>query len=134
MIPRPSPRIRSISASAKRLHAQSRYIAQSAHVSVKATPHISHFSKRDMKNSRQERREHRLVFKFNHKGALNQTDSVFLSARYRFANANMIFSLAVCFRRPRYRVFRYWNSRFTIAKTCSTLHLTDDFSCSLFLA
>jgi hypothetical protein len=40
-----------------------------------------------------------------------------------FAKVNMIFSLAVCFGRPRYRVFRYRNSRLTIAKTCSTLHL-----------
>ena len=30
----------------------------------------------------------------------------FLSARYRFANANMMKFLAVCFRRPRYRVLR----------------------------
>ena len=83
------------------------------------------------KNSRQ---EHRLVFNFRPQGALNQAVRDFLSARYRFANANMIFSLAVCFRRPRYRVFRYRNNRLTIAKTCSTLHLTDDFSCYLFLA
>lgn len=43
---------------------------------------------------------------FHRKGALNQTVRFFLSARYRFANANIIFNLAVCFRKPRYRVFR----------------------------
>ena len=55
-------------------------------------------------------------------------------AIYRFASANIIFSLAVCFRRPRYRVFLYPNSRFTTAKTCSTFALTDDFLCSAFFA
>ena len=56
-----------------------------------------------------------------------------LSARYRFASANRMFSLATCFRRPRYRVLRYWNSPLTTAKTCSTLARTDDFSYSLRL-
>ena len=64
---------------------------------------------------------------FHRKGALNQTVRDFLAARYRFANANMIFSLAVCFRRPRYRVFRYRKIFFMTAKTCSTLQRTDDF-------
>ncbi len=79
-------------------------------------------------------RKRSAMFIFRPQGTLNQAVTENLSARYRFANANMIFSLAVCFRRPRYRVFRYWNSFLTIAKTCSTLHLTDDFSCSFFLA
>lgn len=66
--------------------------------------------------------------------ALNQTASLEgLSARIRFARANSIFSLAVCFRRPRYRVFRYPNCPFMTANTCSTLALTDDLSCSLLL-
>ena len=65
------------------------------------------------KNSRQDSREHRLMFNSCCKDALNQTDRVFLSARYRFANANMIYFLEVCFRRPRYRVLRYPNNFFT---------------------
>lgn len=40
----------------------------------------------------------------------------------------MIFSFAICFRRPRYRVFRYQSCFFTTAKTCSTLARTEDFS------
>lgn len=56
-----------------------------------------------------------------------------LSARIRFARANSIFSFAVCFRRPRYRVFRYLSCPLTISNTCSTFALTDDFSCSLRL-
>lgn len=61
--------------------------------------------------------------------ALNQTASLEgLSARIRFARANSIFSLAVCFRRPRYP-----NCPFMTANTCSTLALTDDLSCSLLL-
>ena len=67
-------------------------------------------------------------------GALNQAARrEGLSAKIRFASANSIFSLAVCFRRPRYRVFRYPNCPFMTANTCSTLALTDDFSCSLLL-
>ena len=60
----------------------------------------------------------------------NQTARQGLSARTRFAKANSIFSFAVCFRRHRYRVFRYLNRPFTTAKICSTFALTDDFSCS----
>ena len=37
-----------------------------------------------------QRQEHRLVFSYSAKGTLNQTDRDILSARYRFANANMI--------------------------------------------
>lgn len=33
-----------------------------------------------------------------------------------FGNVNIVFSLAFCFRRPRYRVFLYPNSLFTTAK------------------
>ena len=53
-----------------------------------------------------------------------------LSARIRFASANRIFSLAICFRRPRYLVFRYRSWPFTTPKTCSTLARTEDFSFS----
>ena len=89
-----------------------------------------------------ERRKHlrkkmqlsRLIAQFCSQGALNQASTENLSARYRFANANMIFSFAVCFRSPRYRVLRYPNSRFTMANTCSTLLRTDDFAYSLFRA
>lgn len=64
---------------------------------------------------------------FHRKGTLNQTVRDFVAARYRFANANIIFNFAVCFRRPRYRVFRYRKIFFMTAKTCSTLQRTDDF-------
>ena len=64
-------------------------------------------------------------------GKLNQAGKQRLSARIRFASANNIFNFAVCFRRPRYRVFRYRNRPFTTPKTCSTFARTDDFSCSL---
>ena len=64
-------------------------------------------------------------------GNLNHTARQGLSARIRFASANRIFSLAVCFLKPRYRVFRYRNSPLTTPNTCSTLARTDDFSCSL---
>ena len=60
-------------------------------------------------------------------GARGQTAGQSLSARTKFASANSIFSLAVCFRRPRYRVFRYRNCPFMTANTCSTFALTDDF-------
>ena len=60
-----------------------------------------------------------------------------LSARIRFARTNSIFNFAVCFRRPRYRVFRYrscpLSCPLTTANTRSTFALTDDFSCSLRL-
>ena len=64
-------------------------------------------------------------------GKPNQAGKQRLSARIRFASANNIFNFAVCFRRPRYRVFRYRNRPFTTPKTCSTFARTDDFSCSL---
>ncbi len=60
-------------------------------------------------------------------GAQGQTAGQCLSARTKFASANSIFSLAVCFDRPRYRVFRYRNCSFMTANTCSTLARTDDF-------
>ncbi len=68
---------------------------------------------------------------FRYMGKLNQAGKQRLSARIRFASANNIFNFAVCFRRPRYRVFRYRNRPFTTPKTCSTFARTDDFSCSL---
>ena len=43
---------------------------------------------------------------FVRKGALTQAARQGLSARIRFANANMILNLACCFSSPRYRVFR----------------------------
>ena len=61
---------------------------------------------------------------------LHQTARQGLSARIRFARANSIFIFAVCFGRPRYRVFRKPNCPFTTPNTCSTFALTDDFSCS----
>ena len=64
-------------------------------------------------------------------GKLNQAGKQRLSARIRFASANNIFNFAICFRRPRYRVFRYRNRPFTTPKTFSTFARTDDFSCSL---
>ena len=64
-------------------------------------------------------------------GKLNQAGKQRLSARIRFASANNILNFAICFRRPRYRVFRYRNRPFTTPKTCSTFARTDDFSCSL---
>lgn len=68
------------------------------------------------------------------KGTRNQANRrEGLSARIRFARANSIFSFAICFRRPRYRVFRYRSCPLTTANTCSTFALTDDFSCSLRL-
>lgn len=67
-------------------------------------------------------------------GAQGQTAGQRLSARTKFASANSIFSLAVCFGRPRYRVFRYRNCPFMTANTCSTLARTDDFWCSAFFA
>ena len=65
--------------------------------------------------------------------ALTQAARQGLSARIRFASANNMFNFAVCFRRPRYRVFRKRSCCFTTAKTCSTLARTEDFSRSLRL-
>ena len=55
------------------------------------------------------------------------------SARIRFASASRIFNFAVCFRRPRYRVFRNRSCCFTTAKTCSTLARAEHVSRSLCL-
>ena len=41
---------------------------------------------------------------------------------------------AVCFCKPRFRVFRYRNCPFTTPKTCSALARIEDFSCSLRLS
>ena len=43
----------------------------------------------------------------------------------------MILNLACCFRKPRYRVRRIRNSRFTTPKTCSTFERTVDFVLSV---
>ena len=67
---------------------------------------------------------------FAPEGILSQAARQGLSARMRFASANSIFSFAVCFRSPRYRVFLYLNCPFTTPNTCSTFALTEDFSCS----
>ena len=62
---------------------------------------------------------------------LTQAASQGLSARIRFASVSRIFNFAVCFRRPRYLIFRKCSCCFTAAKTCSTLARTEDFSHSL---
>ena len=65
--------------------------------------------------------------------ALTQTARRGLSTRIKFASANNMFNSAVCFCRPRYRVFRKRSCCFTTTKTCSTLARIEDFSCSLRL-
>ena len=56
-------------------------------------------------------------------GILNQA-----ARQDQIRQSKHIFTLAVCFCRPRYHIFRYRNLPFTIAKTCSTFALTEDFS------
>ena len=68
------------------------------------------------------------------KGALTQAARQGLSARIRFASANMILNFACCFSSPRYRVFRKRSCFLTTPNTCSTFARTDDFTCSAFLA
>ena len=74
--------------------------------SVKATPHNEQSVQRAKKNTRQKYRVSREIFSFLRRGIQNQTDGENLSARYRFANANTIFCLAVCFFKTRYRILR----------------------------
>ena len=68
------------------------------------------------------------------KSALIQAARQGLSARIRFANANMILNLARCFSSPRYRVFRKRSRFLTTPNTCSTFARTEDFACSAFFA
>lgn len=74
------------------------------------------------------------IAKFRSHGALNQAVRHGLSAKIRFAKANMKFIFEICFSRPRYLVRRYPSCRFTTAKTCSTFARIEDFLCSDFLA
>ena len=55
-----------------------------------ATPHISQFQNSNIKNPSAKEQRDRTMFNYQPQGAPNQTDRDFLSARYRFANANMI--------------------------------------------
>ena len=71
---------------------------------------------------------------FVRKGALTQAARQGLSARIRFANANMILNLACCFSSPRYRVFRKRSCFLTTPNTCSTFARTEDFARSAFFA
>ena len=57
-----------------------------------------------------------------------------LSARIRFASANMILNFASGFRSSRYRVFLNLRRPFTTPKTCSTFARTEAFACSRSLA
>ena len=68
------------------------------------------------------------------KRALIQAARQGLSARIRFANANMILNLALCFSSPRYRVFRKRSCFLTTPNACSTFARTEDFACSAFFA
>lgn len=71
---------------------------------------------------------------FARKSALTQAARQSLSARIRFANANMMLNLAPCFSIPRYRVFRKRSCFLTTPNTCSTFARTEDFACSAFFA
>ena len=66
---------------------------------------------------------------FARMSALTQAARQGLTARIRFARANMILNLAFCFSRPRYRVFRKRSCFFTTPNTCSTFARMDDFAC-----
>ena len=66
--------------------------------------------------------------------SLTQAARQGLSARIRFANANMILNLACCFSSPRYRVFRKRSCFLTTPNTCSTFARTEDFARSAFFA
>ena len=70
---------------------------------------------------------------FARMSALTQAARQGLSARNRFARANMILNLAFCFSRPRYRVFRKRSCFFTTPNACSTFARTDDFACAASL-
>ena len=76
----------------------------------------------------------RMPYAFARRGALIQAARQGLSARIRFANANMILNLALCFSSPRYRVFRKRSCFLTTPNTCSTFARTEDLACSAFFA
>ena len=71
---------------------------------------------------------------FGSRSTLIQVARQGLSVRIRFANANMILNLALCFSSPRYRVFRKRSCFLTTPNTCSTFARTEDFACSAFFA
>ena len=71
---------------------------------------------------------------FGSRSTLIQVARQGLSVRIRFANANMILNLALCFSSPRYRVFRKRSCFLTTPNACSTFARTEDFACSAFFA
>ena len=79
-------------------------------------------------------KSNRIAPYFCPQSALIQAARQGLSARIRFANANMILNLALCFSSPRYRVFRKRSCFLTTPNTCSTFARTEDFACSAFFA
>ena len=79
-------------------------------------------------------KSNRITPYFCPQSALIQAARQGLSARIRFANANMILNLARCFSSPRYRVFRNCSCFLTTPNTCSTFARTEDFACSTFFA
>lgn len=79
-------------------------------------------------------KSNRITPYFCPQSALIQAARQGLSARIRFANANMILNLALCFSSPRYRVFRKRSCFLTTPNTCSTFARTENFACSAFFA
>ena len=79
-------------------------------------------------------KSNRIAPYFCPQSALIQAARQGLSARIRFANANMILNLALCFSSPRYRVFRKRSCFLTTPNTCSIFARTEDFACSAFFA
>ena len=79
-------------------------------------------------------KSNRIAPYFCPQSALIQAARQGLSARIRFANANMILNLALCFSSPRYCVFRKRSCFLTTPNTCSTFARTEDFACSAFFA
>ena len=79
-------------------------------------------------------KSNRIAPYFCPQSALIQAARQGLSARIRFANANMILNLDLCFSSPRYRVFRKRSCFLTTPNTCSTFARTEDFACSAFFA
>src|SRR5699024_10480723 len=78
--------------------------------------------------------KHRLPVAFLRESAQLQAARQGLSARSRFANANMILNLARCFSSPRYRVFRNCSCFLTTPNTCSTFARTEEFAFSTCFA
>lgn len=102
----------------------------SMHRLFKATPHnaVVICGKNNITNAAY------IIAKFRSQGVLNQAVRQGLSAKIRFAKANMILNFAACFSKPRYRVRRKPSCRFTTAKTCSTFALIFDLYLSAHLA